>query len=42
MTAPSQRRNSSLAGWWQCAQFGAVGFRADSSKPACSWQTFTE
>ena len=36
------RRNSALTGWWQCAQYGAVGFRADSSKPACSWQGFTE
>lgn len=36
------RRNLALSGWWQCAQFGAEGFRADSSKPACSFQTFTE
>jgi hypothetical protein len=36
------RRNLSLAGWWQCEQYGAVGFRKDSSKPSCSWQTFTE
>jgi len=35
------RRNLSLAGWWQCSQYGADGFRADSSKPACHWQTFT-
>lgn len=34
--------NLSLAGWWQCEQFGAEGFRKDSSKPACSWQGFTE
>ncbi len=32
------RRNSSIAGWWQCSQFGAVGFRADSNAPACDWQ----
>ena len=36
------RRNSALAGWWQCEQFGAEGFRKDSTKPACSFQTFTE
>ncbi len=35
-------RNWSLPGWWQCIQFGAVGFRADASAPSCSWQTFTE
>jgi ribosomal protein L37AE/L43A len=36
------RRNLSLTGWWQCAQLGAEGFRLDSSKPSCSFQTFTE
>lgn len=36
------RHNLSLSGWWQCSQYGAEGFRADSSKPACSFQTFTE
>ena len=36
------RRNLSMAGWWQCAQLGAVGFRADASRPSCSWQGFTE
>ena len=36
------RRNLALTGWWQCAQFGAEGFRADSSKPSCDWQGFTE
>src|SRR5260370_31885723 len=36
------RRNLALAGWWQCTQYGAEGFRADSSKPSCSFQTFTE
>lgn len=36
------RRNLALAGWWQCEQFGADGFRKDSSKPACHWQGFTE
>jgi hypothetical protein len=37
----SLRRNSALTGWWQCAQYGAEGFRVDSSRPACSFQTFT-
>lgn len=36
------RRNLSLAGWWQCSQLGAVGFRADASLPSCDWQGFTE
>lgn len=38
----SLRRNLALTGWYQCAQYGAVGFRADGTKPACSWQGFTE
>lgn len=36
------RRNLALAGWWQCSQYGADGFRKDNSKPSCSFQTFTE
>lgn len=36
------RLNSAIAGWYQCDQYGAEGFRKDSSKPACSWQGFTE
>lgn len=36
------RRNSSLAGWWQCEQLGAETHRADSTQPPCSWQGFTE
>lgn len=36
------RRNSSMAGWWQCSQLGAVGFRADPNQPSCDWQTFTQ
>lgn len=36
------RRNLALTGWWQCAQYGAVGFRLDASKPSCEWQGFTE
>ena len=36
------RRNLSIAGWWQCEQLGAEGFRKDASKPSCSWQGFTE
>jgi len=35
------RRNLALTGWFQCSQHGADGFRADSSKPSCSFQTFT-
>lgn len=38
----SLRRNLALTGWWQCSQYGADGFRADSGKPSCSWQGFTE
>ena len=34
------KRNLSLAGWYQCAQLGAEGFRKDSSKPSCSFQCF--
>ena len=37
----SLRRNLALTGWWQCSQYGAEGFRADSSQPSCSFQTFT-
>jgi len=36
------RRNNSLAGWWQCEQYGTEGFRKDDSRPSCSFQTFTE
>jgi hypothetical protein len=36
------KRNLSLAGWWQCAQLGAVGFRKDPSRPSCNFQCFTE
>lgn len=36
------KRNLALTGWWQCEQFGAEGFRADRSKPSCSFQTFTQ
>lgn len=35
------RRNSSITGWWQCEQLGAVGFRKDATLPSCSWQGFT-
>ena len=35
-------RNWSLAGWWQCEQYGAETHRARPGAPACSWQTFTE
>jgi hypothetical protein len=30
-------RNLSITGWFQCAGYGAEGFRAAGSKP-CSWQ----
>jgi len=36
------RRNLALTGWWQCEQYGADGFRKDSTRPSCSFQTFTE
>lgn len=36
------RRNLALTGWWQCEQYGSDGFRKDSSRPACGFQTFTE
>ena len=36
------KRNLALSGWWQCEQYGAEGFRKDSSKPACNFQTFTQ
>ena len=36
------RRNSSLAGWYQCEQYGAPGFRARSNEAPCNWQGFTE
>lgn len=35
------RRNSAMTGWWQCSQYGAVGFRADANKVTCGFQTFT-
>lgn len=37
----SLKRNLSIAGWWQCEQYGAVTHRKDPNKPACSWQAFT-
>jgi ribosomal protein L37AE/L43A len=36
------RRNWSMTGWWQCVQFGAVGFRENSTQPPCNWQGFVE
>ena len=36
------RYNSSITGWWQCAQLGAEGFRLDASKPSCGFQFFAE
>jgi hypothetical protein len=34
--------NNSIRGWYQCEQYGSIGFRKDSTKPACNWQVFTE
>ena len=36
------KRNTAIAGWYQCEQFGTEQFRKDPSKPQCSFQTFTE
>lgn len=36
------RYNNAITGWWQCSQYGADGYRADSSKPACSFQCSTD
>lgn len=36
------RRNSSIAGWWQCEQLGAETHRARPNDKPCSWQGFTE
>mgnify|MGYP001595624788 CR=1 FL=1 len=36
------KRNLAIIGWWQCVQGGAIGWRADASKPSCSFQTFTD
>lgn len=36
------KRNLALSGWYQCVQFGAVGFRREANKPQCNWQGFTE
>jgi len=43
-------RNTSLTGWFQCAAYGAKGFRGGLGQnraefdalPACSFQTFTD
>jgi len=32
------RQNLALTGWIQCEQYGAEGFRKDSSKAACDFQ----
>jgi uncharacterized protein (DUF983 family) len=36
------KHNWSILGWWQCEQYGADTHRKDPSKPACSFQTFTQ
>lgn len=35
-------RNTSMAGWWMCAQGGAACVRVRPEDPPCPWQTFTE
>jgi hypothetical protein len=37
-------RNSSLAGWYQCAGYASQSFRKPEHRdlPSCSYQTFTE
>ena len=35
------RRNLALDGWWQCEQYGSLGFRARDDDPQCSFQCFT-
>ena len=34
------KRNLAITGWWQCAQFGAEGFRARKHEPSCNFQAF--
>ena len=36
------RQNLAILGWWQCEQYGAVGFRKDATQPSCGWQGFTQ
>lgn len=38
------RRNTSMAGWWQCGRFGSEMFREPEYRgdPPCSFQGFTE
>lgn len=36
------RHNNAMRGWWQCAQFGAEGFRVRPADPSCHFQTFTD
>ncbi len=35
------KRNLSITGWWQCAQFGSPPFRANPKGPECLWDCFT-
>lgn len=35
------RRNSALAGWWQCEQYGSGHFRARPQDKECDFQCFT-
>lgn len=36
------KRNLALTGWYQCEQYGSVGFRARNADAQCGWQGFTE
>jgi len=36
------RRNLSISGWYQCEQYGSVGFRARDNDAQCSFQMVIE
>jgi len=38
------KRNSAIAGWWQCGAYGEPSFRKAEHRdlPKCSFQCFTE
>jgi len=38
------RRNSSIAGWWQCGRYGVDAWREPEyrGQPSCGFQCFTE
>ena len=35
------KRNLSITGWWQCAQFGSPPFRANPKGPECGFDCMT-